>query len=63
MEKDKLQADLNEILASGINNTARVMELLKDKGYTLDEIMRITYQLLLLGKLDPKGTTTPYRAN
>lgn len=63
MEKDKLQADLNEILSTGVNNTAKVMELLKDKGYTLDEIMRITFQLLCLGKLDPNGAKTPYRAN
>lgn len=63
MDKDQLQADLNEILSTGINNTAKVMEMLKDKGYTLDEIMRITYQLLLLGKVDPKGATTPYRGN
>lgn len=63
MEKEKLQADLNEILASGVNNTPRFMELLKDKGNTLDEIMKITFQLLCLGKLDPNGAKTPYRAN
>lgn len=43
------------ILKSGINHTGRFIELMKEKGWSDNVIVPIVYQLLLNGKLDPKG--------
>lgn len=61
--KEDLQRDLDHILGSGVNHTATVMELLKMRGWSVDAIVPIVYQLLLLGKLDPNGNRTPYNTN
>lgn len=61
--KEDLARDLSEILGSGISHTATVMELLKNRGWTTDQIVPIIYHLLLIGKVDPNGTKTPYNRN
>ncbi len=58
-----LKEDLEQILASGVNNTGRVMELLKMRGWNDDEIVPIIYKTLLQGGVDPNGKTMPFRAN
>ena len=58
-----LKEDLDQILASGVNHTGRVMELLKMRGWKDNEILPPIYQALLQGRLDPNGKTMPFRAN
>ena len=60
---DKLKKDLLEILGSGINHTGQVMDMLKERGWSNEMIVPVIYQLLLQGKVDPKGNRTPYKAN
>lgn len=60
---EELQHDIEQILGTGVNHTATVMEFLKDRGWTNDVIVPVIYQLLLRGKLDPNGNQTPYRVN
>ena len=60
---ETLKEDFEQILGSGINHTGRVMELLKERGHTLANIMPVIYQMLLHGRLDPKGNKEPYKAN
>jgi hypothetical protein len=60
---DDLDRDVVQILGSGINNTGRVMEILKEKGWSAGVIVRVVYQLLLRGKIDPNGNQMPYKAN
>lgn len=63
MNPEDLQRDIEVILGSGINHTKRVMELLKEKGWSDDVIVPVVYQLLLRGQLNPNGNRVPYRTN
>lgn len=60
---EDFKRDVERILGTGVNHTATVMELLKDCGWTNDQIVPVIYQLLLHGKVDPNGNRTPYKAN
>lgn len=62
-DAERLQKDVEEILGSGINHTATFMERMKERGWPNGVIVPAVYQLLLRGKLDPKGNAAPYRAN
>jgi hypothetical protein len=62
-EAERLQRDIEEILSSGINHTATFMERMKEFGWSNAVIVAAVYQLLLRGKLDPKGNAVPFRAN
>lgn len=60
---DKFQQDVREILGSGVKNTGKFMELMRERGWPDKIILPASYQLLLWGKLDPQGPTTPYKTN
>jgi len=60
---EDLKRDLEEILGSGIRNTNKVIEMLQARGWADGQILPIVYNLLLHGKLDPAGPTTPFRTN
>ncbi len=60
---EDLKRDLKEIVGSGINHTATVMELLRKRGWPDGVIVPAVYQLLLTGVLDPKGQKVSYRQN
>lgn len=60
---EALQRDFQEILASGINHTGTVMELLQQKGWNSSVIVPLVYQALLRGLLEPKGQRDPFRVN
>ena len=62
-DAEKLDRDIQEILGTGVNRTATVMELLKERGWSTGVIVSVAYQLLLKGKVDPNGNAKPYRAN
>jgi hypothetical protein len=62
-DAERLQRDVEDILGSGINHTATFMERMKQRGWSTAVIVPAVYQLLLRGKLDPKGNPTPFRAN
>jgi hypothetical protein len=54
-----LKADVEGILASGVNHTGTFIELLKEKDWSEGVIVPLVYQLLLMGKLDPNGNKYP----
>jgi hypothetical protein len=62
-DAERLDRDIQEILGTGVNRTATVMEMLKERGWSTEVIMPVAYQLLLRGKVDPNGNPTPYRTN
>jgi hypothetical protein len=63
LDAEDLGRHVKEILSSGVNHTGRVMELLKEKGWSDNVIVAVVYQLLLRGKLDPNGNQVPYKTN
>ncbi len=62
-DAERLDRDIQEILGTGVNRTATVMEMLKERGWSTEVNMPVAYQLLLRGKVDPNGNPTPYRTN
>jgi hypothetical protein len=60
---EALAKDFQEILASGINHTGTVMEMLQKKGWNSSVIVPLVYQALLRGLLEPKGQRDPFRVN
>jgi hypothetical protein len=60
---EELQRDIEHILGSGISHTGRIMEILKEKGWSNSVVVPVMYQLLLRGKVDPNGNQNPYGAN
>jgi len=62
-EAERLMKDVEEILGSGINRTETFMELMHGRGWSDGVIVPTVYQLLLRGKLDPKGNAVPFKAN
>jgi hypothetical protein len=60
---DDLKRDISKILATGVNHTGRMIELLQAAGWSSDMIVPAVYQLIANGTLDPKGRQVPYRAN
>jgi hypothetical protein len=60
---DKFKEDAREILDAGINNTGKFMELMQQRGWPVKVVLPAAMHLLLHGKLDPNGNTTPYKSN
>lgn len=60
---EHMKRDLAEILGAGITHTGTVMEMLKAKGWTSEDIVPVVYRLLLLNQLDPNGNKIPFKAN
>lgn len=63
MSRADIDRDLEKILLLGIRNTAEVIERLRKEGHSVDDILPAIYQALLVGKVDPRGTKSPFMGN